>query len=355
MRWHHLCFLFLLLLISSCRSLPDESWAHLKEVRRRILSAQADRFAPFEYSEFERHFSDVRQSFIRLENRWAVFRSGKRLTALDDDIRALNQTGEALIDEAQGARRKKLAGLRLEVSLLENLLSDSGPKHFLPDSRGGMQAVRLQLARMKLLIEQGDDRSAEAILNVVKASSLEMRSQLTELEHRYSDPRLLKRWSRLCHSAVECSRGSARPVLLVDKYRRQALLLRSGTLVRRFAVDLGWNGLDDKQVQGDGATPEGEYVVTKKKDGEHTSFHLALLLSYPNDADMATFEYAIERGKLPRDAEIGGMIEIHGSGGRGQDWTDGCIALSNREIEFLYRDAYVGMPVFIVGRCQSLK
>ncbi len=329
--------------------------ARLKDVRLRLLSAQADRLTPSEYREFERRFLDVRENFVYLANRWPLFRSSRRLAELDNDIRALSKTGEALIDEAGGAKRTKLENLRLELSLLENLLSDSGPNSFLPDSRTGMRAIRLQLARMKLLIEQGDDRSAEAVLNVLKSSGQDMRSQLENLEKRYSNPRLLKNWARLCRSALDCSRSNREPVLLIDKSRRRALLLRQGSVVRRFSVDLGWNGLVDKRSQGDGATPEGEYSVTKRKDGEHTQFHRALLLSYPNDADKASFELAVQKGTLPRGARVGDMIEIHGDGGQGQDWTDGCIALSNREMELLYRVAYVGMPVFIVGKCQSLK
>ncbi len=354
MRRRHLVGLVLLIFLSSCHSLPVEDWAHLKDVRGRLLSVQADRFTPSQYTEFEQHFTDIRESFAQLESRLPLFRSGRRIEALDDDIRALNRTGEALIGDAERARRKKLERLRLEMTLLENLLSNNRPRPFLTDSREPMRTIRRQLARLKLLIQQGDDRSAEAVLNVLKTSSLEVKSRLAELERRFSDPRLLRIWSELCRKAIECSRKTGESVLLIDKYRRRALLLREGTAVRRFTVDLGWNGFYDKRSQGDGATPEGEYTITKKKEAEHTRFHRALLLSYPNDEDKARFERAVEDGKFPPGAHIGSMIEIHGKGGLGQDWTDGCIALSNREIDLLYRDAYVGMPVFIVGRCQSL-
>lgn len=347
--------LILLLLISACGSLPEDRWSHLKDLRLRLLSEQADRLIPDDFSDFERHFADVREDFVTLQNRSPFLRSGRRIAALGDAIRGLNRTAEALITEVRGVRNKRLEGLRLETSLLENVLSTTGPKPFVPVSRTEMRSIRLQLARLRLLIEQGDDRSAKAVLDVLKASSLEIRGQLKELEERFSDPRLLKTWRQLCDRALERSIQTTRPVLVIDKYRRRALLLRKGITERRFVVDLGWNGLNKKRSQGDGATPEGEYVITKKKAGEHTRFHLALLLSYPNDDDRETFQRAVRRGELPRDSLIGSMIEIHGAGGRGQDWTDGCIALSNRGIELLYREAYVGMPVFIVGKCQSLR
>ena len=355
MNRRHLVWLCLLTLLSSCHSLPVEGWVHLKSVRMRLLSVEADRFTPSQFTEFERHFLDIQTDFVRLESRLPLFRSPKRVEALNDDIRALDQTGEALISQAESARQTKLEHLRLEMSLLKNLLSDGGPKPLLEDSDGAIRTLKMQLARLQLLIEEGDDRSAEAVLNVLKTSSMDVRKRLAELEGRFSDPRLLRVWSRLCRRAIESSRQTEESVLLVEKYRRRALLLRDGSTVRAFPVDLGWNGLKDKLSQGDGATPEGEYKITKKKKGKHTRFHLALLLNYPNEEDKAHFERAVQDGELPPDARIGSMIEIHGDGGLGQDWTDGCIALSNREIDLLYRDAYVGMPVFIVGRCQSLK
>jgi len=54
-------------------------------------------------------------------------------------------------------------------------------------------------------------------------------------------------------------------------------------------------------------------------------------------------------GQLPRGAALGGLIEIHGEGGRGKDWTKGCVALSNDDIDDLYRKVGVGTPVTIVG------
>ena len=354
-RWRFGFCLCLLLVASSCRSLPDEGWAQLKDVRLRLLSVQADRFTPSEYSAFERHFSDIREDFSRLANQAALLRSGSRIAALDSNIRALNATGEALVSQAEKARQSKLEALRLEAAALESYLTTTGPSHYLPELRQSLTGTQLQLARLKLLIEQGDDRSAEAVLNVLKASNREVRAHLDELERRFSDPHLLRVWSRLCQKAIEFSRRTDQPVLVIEKFDRKAFLLRRGRVFRRFSVDLGWNGLNDKQRQGDGATPEGEYTVTKKKSNEHTNFHRALLLSYPNEADKAAFQQALRRGEVPRGSRIGSMIEIHGAGGRGQDWTDGCIALSNREIELLYRDAYVGMPVYIVGRCQLLR
>ncbi len=80
-----------------------------------------------------------------------------------------------------------------------------------------------------------------------------------------------------------------------------------------------------------------------------SKYYRALLLDYPNDADRERFAAAQRRGEIPRDARIGGLIEIHGEGGRGQNWTEGCVALSNRDIDDLFPRVSVGTPVTIVG------
>jgi murein L,D-transpeptidase YafK len=94
--------------------------------------------------------------------------------------------------------------------------------------------------------------------------------------------------------------------------------------------------------------------VTKKFDGGKTKYYKALLLNYPNDEDTARFNAEIANGSLPPSAKIGGLIEIHGEGGRGIDWTEGCVALTNREMDLVYRYVKVGTPVTIVGSMTEL-
>jgi murein L,D-transpeptidase YafK len=97
------------------------------------------------------------------------------------------------------------------------------------------------------------------------------------------------------------------------------------------------------------------YKITKKIDGYKTKYYKALLLDYPNDEDKEKFKSEISNGSLPSSAMIGGLIEIHGNGGKGIDWTEGCIALTDKEIDFVYRNVKVGTPVTIVGSTVSLE
>ena len=97
------------------------------------------------------------------------------------------------------------------------------------------------------------------------------------------------------------------------------------------------------------------YKIVKKIEGGRTKYYKALLLDYPNDEDKRKFRSEIENGTLPPDAKIGGLIEIHGNGGKGIDWTEGCIALTDREIDVVYRNVKVGTPVTIVGSVVDLQ
>jgi L,D-peptidoglycan transpeptidase YkuD (ErfK/YbiS/YcfS/YnhG family) len=73
------------------------------------------------------------------------------------------------------------------------------------------------------------------------------------------------------------------------------------------------------------------------------------MLDYPNPEDRARYRALVRSGRVSRRHGIGGDIEIHGKGGRGQDWTQGCVALENSDMDDLVPRVRVGTPVTIVG------
>jgi murein L,D-transpeptidase YafK len=119
--------------------------------------------------------------------------------------------------------------------------------------------------------------------------------------------------------------------------------------VRSYAAELGYNSAGNKSRSGDGATPEGRYRITSKKPVGQSTYHMALLLDYPNAADRRRFERERRAGRIGRNVSPGGLIEVHGEGGRGKDWTKGCVALTNSEMEDLFARVDIGTPVTIVG------
>ena len=95
--------------------------------------------------------------------------------------------------------------------------------------------------------------------------------------------------------------------------------------------------------------PEGIYKVTELRNVGRTRFYKALMLDYPNPDDRTRFEHGRRTGQVPRRTGIGSLIEIHGDGGQGRDWTDGCVALANADMDAVFSRASVGTPVTIVG------
>jgi len=140
--------------------------------------------------------------------------------------------------------------------------------------------------------------------------------------------------------------GERATTIVVEKAARRLTLLRNGQTLATYAVALGSAPTGPKQQEGDGRTPEGAYAIDFKN--ARSRFHLALRISYPGAADRAS---AARRG-----VPAGGDVMIHGlPNGLGwlaglhlrRDWTDGCIAVSNGQIEEIWRLVDVGTPVEI--------
>jgi murein L,D-transpeptidase YafK len=149
------------------------------------------------------------------------------------------------------------------------------------------------------------------------------------------------------------------PRIVITKKSRQLVLFDGNTRIKTYRIGLGLNPGPPKMVQGDRATPEGEYEVCEKNPASR--FHMALVLNYPNSADaerglksglISKKEYhaiqdAIREKRAPDfHTKLGGEVEIHGMGSR-RDWTWGCIALENSDIEELYRIIPKGTRVSI--------
>ena len=141
-------------------------------------------------------------------------------------------------------------------------------------------------------------------------------------------------------------RGVTADRIVIDKSERTLTVWWHGVPIKVYRVALGGDPVAPKRSQGDGRTPEGNYVVALRR--ETSDFHRALQLSYPNADDRA-------RARAER-VSPGGSIEIHGlrdgfewvgSAHTLFDWTNGCVAVTNAEIEELWRAAPVGTPVEI--------
>lgn len=140
--------------------------------------------------------------------------------------------------------------------------------------------------------------------------------------------------------------GTVVDSLAVTKSKRQLRAYSNGRLVMTSAIQLGHNPSGHKQHQGDYRTPEGLYRINGKNP--NSQYHKNLGISYPNQQDRARAR------KLGRDP--GGDVKVHGfpSGVDTEaglpnwgDWTWGCIAMTNEEIDALYEAVPIGTPIYI--------
>lgn len=141
-----------------------------------------------------------------------------------------------------------------------------------------------------------------------------------------------------CSSKFRTYNGPRVTLMEVHKAERKMFLLHNSEVLKTYDVDLGFAPLGHKQFEGDGKTPEGAYFISHRNP--NSDYHLSLGISYPNDADRA---FASEAGK-----PTGGDIFIHGgpnSRKRRADWTAGCIAVSDNEIEVIYSMVKPGTPI----------
>ena len=147
------------------------------------------------------------------------------------------------------------------------------------------------------------------------------------------------------------SKGIKADLVTVVKSERKMYLSCKGKVLKKYDIALGENPVGPKRVQGDKKTPEGKYKLDYYK--ANSSFYKALRISYPNRKDSRN---AWKMGKSP-----GGAIMIHGQPNnrkieksflnrffkRNNDWTAGCIALENDEMDEVLRLVKVGTPIHI--------
>lgn len=162
------------------------------------------------------------------------------------------------------------------------------------------------------------------------------------------------KWKEMVGQTISYSRKNRSCAIIIDKLARECILYKDGKVVKIYTAELGANWIGDKIQQGDKSTPEGFYKIIDKKSNGQTRFYKALLLDYPNDEDKKRFLQNQKKGAVKPDAKIGNLIEIHGDGGKGVDWTDGCIALKDADMDLLFSLCPTGTKVTIVGSTKSL-
>jgi murein L,D-transpeptidase YafK len=141
--------------------------------------------------------------------------------------------------------------------------------------------------------------------------------------------------------------GAVIDKILVEKNKREMHVYRNGVCLKTYKIALGSNPIGHKECEGDGKTPEGIYTINDKNP--NSAYYKNLGISYPNEKDIA---HADSLGLSP-----GGAIKIHGiKNGLGafakaiqlKDWTAGCIAVTDEEMEELFNAVPIGTEIEIL-------
>ncbi len=150
-----------------------------------------------------------------------------------------------------------------------------------------------------------------------------------------------------------------KPRIVVYKRERKLEFYSDKKLLRSYRIGLGFSPVADKEREGDGATPEGDFYIFVKNN--KSAYYLSLGISYPNAEDAergfrdglinkkqrdSILDAIRNRAAPPQYTKLGGLIYIHGHGA-GSDWTWGCVALENADIKELYDAVLIGTPVTI--------
>ena len=337
------------LLIAMNEDPPVREAIRLKSSLEAARTGRAGEFAGAEFRTAEAY---VRQAL------YFHYRTlGEKTGFLNYDlVRSRLGDAHARVDQAWKQAAARVASARLE----SKRLIDQGASA-LEAARELMRAlpidglVRTPLARAQVAIgsararwRTGDYDGAAKEARFAKSTADDARVRAGTFLAHYTNGAAAERWSRWVEETIRQSRKNGDYVVLVDKLRHKCLLYRGGHLLRSYDADLG-GPLWDKMRAGDRATPEGMYRIVKKRPEGQTTYYKALLIDYPNDEDRAQFAMAKKKGWVSRSAGIGGLIEIHGEGGRREDWTLGCVALANGDMDELFRLVDIGTTVTIVG------
>jgi len=335
---------------------PEPPVYDLERARNAISGAgreRADIYSRKQFNEAKAMYDSAMANWKRENERFIYLRDYSKVEEFANlALKAANSSGNS----SQSSSTNLKTAIVIKISELKSLINDINELFtsypLSPETRNRISKGRFLVSESEMAYKKGDLLVADRKLNEAEyllSSSFDNANQ--NLESYFNE---FPQWKRWVEKTIADSKASKDYAIVVDKFARKLYIYHSGVKKYEYSAELGKNWVGDKRVRGDMATPEGLYKISKKFDGAKTKYYKALLLNYPNDEDTARFREEIASGTLPHNAKIGGLIEIHGDGGKGIDWTEGCIALTNKEMDLIYKIIKVGTPVTIVGSLVKL-
>ncbi len=336
---------------------PEPPQPEVERARAAIARARDHRsevYSPKTYREAQNNYDSAMTAWRNENERFILFRDYERVITFA-------AIAQKRADEATRYTITRSNNLKVNLGSEINRMREemkSFEKIFL--SMPLPKDIKNKHAKGKLLLREAEiDLANENYVNgnvkiteaneYISVAYVLARKKLEDYYQHYSD------WQEWATATINESRSNGSYVILVEKIPGRCHLYQGGKKKYTFEAEFGSNWLGDKKSRGDMATPEGKYIITKKLSGGSTKYHKALMINYPNKIDIQEFNERIRNGQLPADASIGDMIEIHGDGGKGANWTQGCVALRNDDMDLLFKYASKGTPVTIIGSTLTLE
>jgi len=338
-------------LMTGCvQAVPSDLVAALDSIDHHLITLRAPEAAPDDYAHFVRQWVSLK---ARVQSDDDLIRWPWESNDLEEALRRLHDEGDlavARLEERQRTQRRlaesKLARLEERLQFLSSQVESIDGRIVLGDKP---VQTDLLLKQARAFYEQRDyERSIEAADKAGHAVLAQTTMLARELG-RYADDARISHWQAMVKQTVDWSRTQQSTAIVVSKADRILTLYKNGRRLLSYPVRLGFNGIREKQYQGDGATPEGRYRVTAKRGQGQTQFYRALVLDYPNADDRRRFASAKHAGRISPAKTIGGQIEIHGVENELMAQTLGCIMLDNPQMAALFERVSPGTPVTIVG------
>ena len=335
-------------------TVPDELVEAIESIDRDLVTLRASDISPEAYSKFSREWISLRARIQSDEN---IVRWPWEENELETDLENLQVEGAQLVADVntrlqaqRTAAETKLAKVEQRLRLLNTRVGDIGSRVVL-----GEHPVETELLvrQARLFIEQGQFDHAIQASDRAGKILLTQTALLTNELGRYADDDLIAAWRESAQRTIEWSRTHRAQAIVISKADRVLSLYKNGKKVLTYPLRLGSRGIRAKQHYGDGATPEGEYRIHRKRGSGQTPYFRALILDYPNADDRRRFEEAQRSGLIPKSQHMPGLIQLHGIAQGITDQPYGSILLDNPQIAVLFDQVSVGTPVTIVGALES--
>ncbi len=319
----------------------------------KAISAEAPIYAPEELSLAEQFWQEAMEEWNLANGKSPMLRnfseaSSKADMAIENAKIAFKKAEEKKMD-LQKSLKPEIAALKKTFTYLEFAI---GLFPLNSDIRTRVTSAAITLNEAEMAFTRQDYIVATEKLASIKTTTANLEEKTRRLLEAYFSN--YHHWLSLNEEMKVWSKKNKAVSIVVDKFSRKCTVYKSGKKYKEFAVELGINWLGDKNQSGDQTTPEGRYMVSRKRSGNNTLYHKSLEINYPNKEDKKRFEQQKRDGLIPDNARIGGSIALHGGGGRGIDWTEGCIAFENKDIDALFSQCPVGTPVAIIGSLVAL-